>query len=108
MDYNGHLRDGYYVVVFSGGSDALMDHLGIDAGYREATACTLYSVQIRVHFLKEVRAHEPLSVTVQRLGAADLTTSPQAQQPQQKRSIDVLPKPVNSVFYRQTMSWTPP
>ncbi len=36
------------------------------------------------------------------LGAADLTTSPQAQQPQQKRSIDALPKPVNSVCYRQT------
>ena len=35
------------------------------------------------------------------LGQADLTTSPQAQQLQQKRSIDVVHKPVNSVCYRQ-------
>ena len=69
VDYNGHMRDGYYVVVFSSGVDALMDHLGIDAGYREATACTLYSVEIHVTFLKEVRAHEPLSADVQILGA---------------------------------------
>ncbi len=32
---------------------------------------------------------------------ADLTTSPQAQQQQQKRSNDVLPKPVNLTCYRQ-------
>ena len=35
------------------------------------------------------------------LGTADLTTSPQAQQQQQKRSIHMVHKPVNSVCYRQ-------
>ena len=34
------------------------------------------------------------------LGTADLTTSPQAQQQQQKRSIHMVHKPVNSVCYR--------
>ena len=34
------------------------------------------------------------------LGQADLTTSPQAQQQQQKRSIHMVHKPVNSVCYR--------
>ena len=36
------------------------------------------------------------------LGSADLTTSPQAQQPQQKRSIHMVHKPVNSVCYRHS------
>ena len=36
--------------------------------------------------------------------AADLTTSPQAQPPQQKRSIHMVHKAVNSVCYRQSQS----
>jgi hypothetical protein len=34
--------------------------------------------------------------------AIALTTTPQAQQQQQKRPIDVLPKPVNLICYRQS------
>ena len=37
------------------------------------------------------------------LGTADLTTSPQAQQQQQKRSIHMVHKPVNSVCYRHAL-----
>ncbi len=37
------------------------------------------------------------------LGKADLTTSPQAQQHQQKRSIRVLHNPDNLISYRHTL-----
>ncbi len=43
----------------------------------------------------------PLWISGQ-LGCADLTTSPQAQQHQQKRSIHVLHKPDNLISYRQS------
>jgi acyl-CoA thioester hydrolase len=69
VDYNGHLRDGYYVVVFSSGIDGLMDLVGIDAAYRDATGCTLYSLEIHVNFLKEVGAGAPVACDVQILDA---------------------------------------
>ena len=33
IDYNGHMRDGYYGVVCSDATDLLMDYLGIDDAY---------------------------------------------------------------------------
>ena len=69
IDYNGHLRDGYYTVVFSSAIDALMDALGLDAAYRQRTACTLYTLELHVHFLREVRQSETLDIRVRVLGA---------------------------------------
>ena len=42
IDYNGHLRDAYYGLIFSQSTDALMDRIGLDAAYRHAPAarCT--------------------------------------------------------------------
>lgn len=62
IDYNGHLRDGYYTVVFSCAIDALMDRLGLDEAYRRATHCTLYTLELHVHFLHEVTATDELTV----------------------------------------------
>ncbi len=45
IDYNRHLRDGYYSVVMSLACDALMDHVGLDAAYRARTGCTLFSLE---------------------------------------------------------------
>lgn len=55
IDYNGHLRDGYYVLVASASIDALMDDLGIDESYRRDTQCTLYTLEIHVRFLFEIK-----------------------------------------------------
>ena len=62
IDYNGHLRDGYYAVVFSSGIDALMDQVGLDAGYRERTGGTLYTLEMHLHFLHEVHADDQLEI----------------------------------------------
>ena len=42
IDYNGHLRDAYYTLVFSQAIDALMDEIGLDAATARAPAarCT--------------------------------------------------------------------
>ena len=56
IDYNDHLRDAYYGVIFSTATDALMDpHLGLDPEYRARTRCTLYSLESHIHWLREVK-----------------------------------------------------
>jgi acyl-CoA thioester hydrolase len=70
IDYNRHLRDAYYGLVLSLACDALMDRLGLDATYRERTACTLYTLEQHMHFLHEVMASDRLDVHV-RLLASD-------------------------------------
>jgi len=62
IDYNGHLRDAYYLLVASYAIDELMDFLGLDAAYRARTHCTLYSLEMHVHFLNEVKVADDLKV----------------------------------------------
>ena len=63
MDFNGHLRDAYYGLIASHATDALMDHLGLDAAYRERTHCTLYTLEMHVHYLHEVNFSDALEIT---------------------------------------------
>ena len=68
IDYNRHLRDGYYSVVMSLACDALMDHVGLDAAYRARTGCTLFSLEEHLHFLHEVKESDRLDIRVRVLG----------------------------------------
>jgi len=63
IDYNGHLRDAYYGLVASYAVDEVMDHLGIDAAYRERTHCTLYTLELHLHYLHEVKTSDDLEIT---------------------------------------------
>jgi acyl-CoA thioester hydrolase len=62
IDYNGHLRDGYYVLIASASIDALMDDLGIDESYRRDTRCTLYTLEVHVRFLREIKGDACLCI----------------------------------------------
>lgn len=70
IDYNGHLRDAYYGLIVSYAVDELMDRIGIDAAYRERTRNTLYTVEMHVHFMREVKKDDFVVVNV-RLLASD-------------------------------------
>ena len=63
IDYNGHVRDAYYTVALSYAIEEVMDHLGLDAAYRERTKCTLYTLELHMHFLHEVKSTDELAVT---------------------------------------------
>jgi acyl-CoA thioester hydrolase len=65
IDYNGHLRDAYYCVVMSYAVDEMMEHLGLDAAYREKTHCTLYTVELHMHYLHEIKDTDRLTVSTQ-------------------------------------------
>ena len=62
IDYNQHLRDAYYGLVASYAVDDVMDHLGLDAAYRERTHCTLYTLEVHLHYLHEVKSSDDLRV----------------------------------------------
>ena len=62
IDYNGHLRDAYYGLVASYAVDDVMDHLGLDAAYRARTHCTLYTLEVHLHYLHEVKSSDDLGV----------------------------------------------
>ena len=68
IDYNGHLRDAYYGLIFSQSTDALMDRIGLDAAYRARTGCTLYTVEMHLHYLQEVKAADTTRVLLRILG----------------------------------------
>ncbi len=68
IDYNGHLRDAYYGLIFSQSTDALMDRIGLNAPYRARTGCTLYTVEMHLHYLQEVKAADTAEVQLRILG----------------------------------------
>jgi acyl-CoA thioester hydrolase len=68
IDYNGHLRDAYYSLIVSLACDALMDRLGLDEPYRKRTRCTLYTLEMHMHFLREVKKTDVVDVAVRILG----------------------------------------
>jgi acyl-CoA thioester hydrolase len=62
IDYNGHLRDAYYGLIASYAVDEVMDHLGLDAAYRKSTHCTLFTLEMHMHYLHEVKDSDDLKV----------------------------------------------
>ena len=69
VDYNGHMRDAYYGLVFSYAIDALMVDLGMDEAYRTTVKGTLYVVELHQFFLKEAHEAAPLKVAARLLDA---------------------------------------
>ena len=68
VDYNGHLRDAYYLLLFSLATDALMDQLGLDAAGRAATGHSLYTLECHLNFVHEVKLGQQAEVRTQILG----------------------------------------
>src|SRR5262249_20619926 len=54
IDYNGHMHEAYYVLVFGHTTDAFLDFIGMDAAYRERTKTSLYTVEGHIAFVEEV------------------------------------------------------
>ncbi|MEM9100059.1 MAG: thioesterase family protein [Pseudomonadota bacterium] len=53
IDFNGHMRDGYYVLAVSYANDATMEALGLGPAYLAATQRTLYNLDNHTRFLAE-------------------------------------------------------
>ena len=63
-DYNGHMSESFYLLVFGDSSDAFFRYFGIDEAYR-AGGFSLYTLDTRIRYRAEVGAGEPLRLTLQ-------------------------------------------
>src|ERR1700759_2535771 len=61
VDYNGHMNDAAYAIVFSRSIDALMDRVGLDAAARKRTGQTLFTLQMMLHYYKEAKEADALT-----------------------------------------------
>lgn len=69
VDYNGHLSEAYYVLIFGHATDALLDAIGMDAPCRERTGRSVYTVDARIRYLLEAHIGEELEVRTLVAGA---------------------------------------
>ncbi len=69
VDYNGHLNDGYYMVVFGQATDGLMALIGLDAAGRQASGHSIFTLESHINYLIEVKQDVAIEVRTQILGA---------------------------------------
>lgn len=67
IDDNGHMNVGYYVVAFDKATDALMEHLGIGAAYRQEHNASVFVLEAHVTYDREVGSGDRLLFTTQML-----------------------------------------
>lgn len=68
IDYNGHMNEAFYVLVFGHATDAMMIETGMGQRYREESGCSLYTAEAHVRYLREVSEGAELTVRTRILG----------------------------------------
>src|SRR5271157_4167369 len=63
VDYNGHMNDAAFAIVFSRSVDALMDRIGLDAAARKRTGRSLFTMQMMLHYFKEAKEGDAVAVS---------------------------------------------
>jgi acyl-CoA thioester hydrolase len=66
VDYNGHLSESCYLLVFGDSSDAFFRYLGIGERYR-AEGHSLFTVETHLHNLREAVVDDPLRLSIRLL-----------------------------------------
>lgn len=69
IDFNGHMRDAYYLLCVASANDALMEELGLGPAYLAATGATLYNLECHTRFLREAHEGERVGVHMRLLDA---------------------------------------
>lgn len=62
IDYNGHVNEAYYVLVFGHATDAVMEEIGLGDEDRARTSTSLFTVEAHIRYLDQVLAGEQLEV----------------------------------------------
>jgi acyl-CoA thioester hydrolase len=68
VDYNGHLRDAFYMLIYSYATDALLDAIGLDTVQRDARGRSMYTLEAHLNYLHEIREGATVRVDVRVLG----------------------------------------
>lgn len=73
IDYNGHLSEGYYVLVFGHATDSVMAQIGMTPEYLERTGTSLYTVEAHVRYLDQIPPGATLQVRSRVIGGGAKT-----------------------------------
>lgn len=65
VDYNGHMNDAAYALMFSQAVGKLMDAIGITQDFFHTYDYTIYTLETHIVYLKETMEDNPFTVTVQ-------------------------------------------
>ncbi|TDF80017.1 thioesterase family protein [Pseudomonas sp. H9] len=68
VDYNGHLRDAFYLLIFSYATDAFMDRIGLDSENRSVSGNSLFTLECHLNYLHEVKLGTQVWVQTQVIG----------------------------------------
>lgn len=68
IDYNGHMSEPYYVLVFGHATDAFYDYIGLDDLHRRKTRTSIYTLEAHINYLSEAHEGERLNIETQILG----------------------------------------
>ena len=69
IDYNGHMSEGFYGLVFGMASDEYLTRMGFDEQYRATTGGSFYTVETHIAFVDELAEGTPLAVDTTVAGA---------------------------------------
>ncbi len=67
IDYNGHMNVAYYVLAFDHAIDDFYGRLGLGEAYARSGRGSMFALTLKVDYLREVRAGDPLRITTRML-----------------------------------------
>jgi acyl-CoA thioester hydrolase len=62
VDYNNHLSEAFYVLIFGDATDAFYDHIGLDDLFRRANAMSVYTLEGHIRYLREAKLGQELRI----------------------------------------------
>jgi acyl-CoA thioester hydrolase len=62
VDYNGHMNEAYYVMIFGDATDAFYDRIGLNAAFREREKVSAYTMESHIRYLAETHVGDALHV----------------------------------------------
>jgi acyl-CoA thioester hydrolase len=68
VDYNGHLRDAFYMLIFSFATDALIDVIGLPDSVRKERGRSIYTLEAHINYLHEIKEGAQVRVDMRVLG----------------------------------------
>jgi acyl-CoA thioester hydrolase len=68
VDYNGHMSEAYYVLIFGEATDAFYDHVGLDHAARQRDRVSIYTVEAHIRYLVEAHEADTLHIATRILG----------------------------------------
>ena len=71
IDYNGHMNVAYYHMAFDHATDRLLEHIGLGADYVKRENGSMFALEDRLTYQRELRAGDPIRIAFQMLDYDD-------------------------------------